>query len=377
MTGQSKPAPVANIDRLHRGMDEHGLDAIIARSGVNFTYLSGIAYSGTLARHQDLSESPRPVFLVWPRRGRPVIVLNALADALTRRDSWVEHVVLYGSYVDDPLQALAGVLKDLGLADARVGFEENYLTVSQCTALTTALPRLRLVECTRMMEWVRVIKTPGEIELIKAAADLLDDAFLEVYASIMEHDTEREVHSRMVGSCLRCGATFAHGWMASHRNTVPAGGQSDAPFLLGDVVRTDYVAFRRGYPGHQSRNAVIGRPSADQIRDYRKVRDVYLATMDHCRPGVLMGDVYAGAAERFDRAGFSFRAPLVGHSVGCWWHQQEPIICRGSRRAIEAGMVLAIEPYVAHWITQDLIAITADGPRLISDKFSTEELFAI
>lgn len=66
----------ANIDRLRRFMDEHDLSAVIARSGVNFTYLSGVAYAGTLARHLDLAESPRPVFVVWPRSGDPVLIVN-------------------------------------------------------------------------------------------------------------------------------------------------------------------------------------------------------------------------------------------------------------------------------------------------------------
>lgn len=135
---------------------------------MNFTYLSGVAYAGTLARHLDLAESPRPVFVVWPRSGDPVLIVNPLADA-----------------------------------------------------------------------------------------------FLEVYASIEPGETERSVHSRMVASCMRRGATFAHGWMASSRNTVPAGGQSDVPFLEGDIVRTDYVAYLRGYPGHASRRICFSSPTAE------------------------------------------------------------------------------------------------------------------
>ena len=50
MVNSTTAAPLANIDRLHRFMDEHDLSAVIARSGVNFTYLSGAAYAGTLAR---------------------------------------------------------------------------------------------------------------------------------------------------------------------------------------------------------------------------------------------------------------------------------------------------------------------------------------
>jgi Xaa-Pro aminopeptidase len=49
---------LVNVDRLNQKMDEHGLAAVVARSGVNFTYLSGVVYPGTLARHLDLTDSP-------------------------------------------------------------------------------------------------------------------------------------------------------------------------------------------------------------------------------------------------------------------------------------------------------------------------------
>ncbi len=358
-------------------MDEHDLAAVIARSGVNFTYLSGVAYAGTLARHLDLAESPRPVFVVWPRNGNPVVIVNPLADAITRRDSWIDNVVVYASYTEEPLAKLCDVLRNLGVADGRVGFEDNYFGAAQCNALQGALPRVRLVECTRMLSAVRQIKTPGEIALLKQAADLLDDAFLEAFASIGNGETERSVHSRLVASCMRRGAAFAHGWMASSRNTVPAGGQSDLPFLAGDVVRTDYVAYLRGYPGHASRNAVLGTPSAQQLQTYRKVRDVYLGTIDLCRPGAVVGDIYQFVAERFAAAGLPFKGQLVGHGVDCWWHQQEPIFARGSKVKLEANMVIALEPAVGEWVTQDMFVVTPDGPRLLSDKFKTGELHVI
>jgi Xaa-Pro aminopeptidase len=377
MVDPHRAAPLANTDRLHRFMDENDLAGIIARSGVNFTYLSGVAYAGTLARHLDLAESPRPVFVVWPRSGDPVVIVNPLAEAITRRDSWVKNVVVYASYVEEPLDKVCDVLRALGVADGRVGFEEYYISAAQCNALERALPRLRLVECSGMLAQVRAIKTDGEITLLKEAADLLDDAFLEVYASIANGETERSLHSRMVASCMRRGATFAHGWMASSRNTVPAGGQSEVPFLKGDIVRTDYVAYLRGYPGHASRNAVIGAPSAQQLQTYRKVRDVYLAAVDLCRPGAVVGDIYQFVAERFAAAGLRFKAQLVGHGVDCWWHQQEPIIARGSTVRLEANMVIAMEPATDEWVTQDLYHVTEHGPRLLSDKFKTGELHVI
>ena len=51
---------IVNVDRLRTYMTRHDLAAVVARTGQNFTYLSGIAYPGTLARLLDLTEfAPR------------------------------------------------------------------------------------------------------------------------------------------------------------------------------------------------------------------------------------------------------------------------------------------------------------------------------
>jgi Xaa-Pro aminopeptidase len=80
--------------------------------------------------------------------------------------------------------------------------------------------------------------------------------------------------------------------------------------------------------------------------------------------------------EKFEAAGMAYKSMLAGHSVGAWWHQQEPVIARGNPRVLEEGMVIAMEPHVNHWHIQDMFVIRADGPELISDKFPTDEIFA-
>jgi Xaa-Pro aminopeptidase len=373
----SRRAVIANTDRLDRFMDERRLDAVILRSGVNVTYLSGIAYPGTLARHLDLPDSPRGIYLVWPRTGEPVMVVNAIAAPLTRRDSWVDRIEVYEGYAEPPAERLCRLLQDMGLGSARLGFEKNYVNAGDWELIARLLPRLSMIDCAAMMDEVRWIKTRGEIELLKHGADLLDEAYAEVFPTIRHGEPESAVHSRLVASCIRRGANWAHGILNSHRNTIPYGGESDAPFLTGDVVRTDYVAYFLGYPGHQSRNAVLGKPSPEQRDMYRKVRDIYRSAIDRCRPGVAAAEVYAFVAEAFGNIGVNYGSMLAGHGVGCWWHQQEPVIARGNRTLLEAGMVIAMEPHVDHWHIQDMILVTEDGPVLISDKFPTDELYVI
>ena len=374
---ESKREIIANVPRLHQYMDRHRLAAVVVRSGQNFTYLSGLAYPGTLARHLDLPDSVRGVLLVWPRNGAPVVVLNKIAEGLTRRDSWVDRVEVYEAYSESPYHRLAQVLKSLGLGGERVGFEKNYVSAMHWEEVQRELPQLQMVDCVAMMDEVRWVKTEGEIRRLKKGADLLDDAFLEVFPGIRPGETERAVHSRLIGSCLRRGANWAHGILNSSRNLIPYAGESDGTWRTGDVVRTDYVAYVDGYPGHQSRNAVLGKPSAEQVRDYRVTREIYGKTIDACRPGVSAGEVYEFVVKEFARNRWSYTSQLAGHGVGCWWHQQEPVISRGNKFVLEEGMVLALEPAKDYYHIQDMVVVRAGAPQLISDKFATDQMFVV
>jgi Xaa-Pro aminopeptidase len=366
---------IANIARLNALMDEAKLDALVLRSGQNFTYLSGVVYPGTLARHMDLTDSTRPVVLVWPRNGKPVIVGNKTAAGLVERDGWIDEQVLYEAYVESPNQKIASVLKERGLAGSRVGFEKDYWSAASWDEVRLALPGMKMMECTALMDRVRWIKTPEEVALIKKGADLLDDAYLEAFSRIRAGDTERKVHADIIGACLRLGFEWAHGIFNVFRNTVPYGGESDMVIERGDAIRTDYVGYLLGYPGHQSRTVIVGEPSAGQKKDYAINLEVHRGLMDRCRPGAKVHDLWAWTMGEYKKAGWPDHHMLIGHGVGCWWHQQEPILRRKSEHVLEEGMVLALEPHVNFWHVQDMILVKQGAPELLSPKFNTDQPF--
>lgn len=369
-------AEFVQIGRLVQQMDEHGLDAIVARAGINFTYLSGLVYPGTLARHLDLADSPRGVYLIWPRTGEPRMVVNAIAEGLARRDSYVEHFDVYEGYTEPPVERLAKVIADMSLDDSKVGFETNFISIADGDTLRSRLPRMQIFDSTQLMDVVRAVKTPAELTRFKRGADLLDDAFLACFPTVRPGVRERDLHAALVAHCLAGGSEFTHGILNSERNTIPYAGESDFAFAAADAIRTDYVAYVKGYPGHQSRCAVVGKPSAEQQQQYAVIRDIYRTANDQLVPGRTAGEVYRFVVERFAAIGITYKSMLAGHSVGAWWHQQEPVISRDNPRRLEDGMVIAMEPHVDHWHIQDMFVIRANGPELISDRFPTDKIFA-
>jgi Xaa-Pro aminopeptidase len=375
MMDRTAAAKLVNLARLEARMDAAGLDAIVARTGINFTYLAGFAYPGTLARHLDLADSPRGVYVIWPRHGDPAIVTNSIAAGLAERDSWIGRIEVYAGYTEPPIERVAKVLAEMGLADSTVGFEQYFINAADWQTLAKALPKMRMRDSTAVMDDVRAVKTPGEVALLRRGADLLDKAYLECFPAARPGMMERELHAALVRECLATGCHFVHGILNSSRNTIAYAGESDFEFAAGDAIRTDYVAYIDGYPGHQSRCAVIGTPSADQRREYQVIRDIYRACLEECRPGRTAGEVYDAVVGHFSAKGLQYHSMLAGHSVGCWWHQQEPVISRGNSRRLEAGMVIAMEPHIDHWHIQDMILLRPDGPELLSPLFPTDEIF--
>jgi Xaa-Pro aminopeptidase len=366
-----------NAGLLDAAMAEQGYDALITRSGRNVAYLSGMTFPGTLGRLQDFAYAPRAVLVVWARQGEPVLIASAIAAGLARERSWVEDIRVYREYVESPYRLAAEVLAERGLASGRIGVERRELGAEHWDELRLALPAAEMLDCTDALEAVRNIKTPRELELLRTAVEIQDAAHLEVFASARPGVSERELHAAMVASMLRNGADSAHGMLQAGTTPVTYGGEGDTRIQPGVAVRTDYVCYYKGYAANLSRMAVMGPASAGQRERYQTLRAVHLDTIrTMLRPGVPAEDVYAYARERLVEARSTVVAGLVGHSIGVWWHQEEPMLVPGEARRLLPGMLVCLEPILdGFWHLQDEILITDGGPELISTTFDTSELY--
>jgi len=379
MSAVSKPEPLYNATELRKMFDTLGLDAVIARSGRNVAYLAGMRFPGTLGRLQDFAHAPRAVLAVMPRDGDGTLVASNIAAGLARRTTWLEDIRTYIEYSESPFAVAGTALVERGLANGRIGVERREIGVQQWDDLVAALPEAELVDCTDALEAVRNIKTPGELQLLRNAAAIQDQAHLEVFGSAQPGETERELHARMIGAMLRLGAESAHGMMQSSKTLMTYGGEGDVPIERGDIVRTDYVCYVEGYAANLSRMAVMGAPSADQEEMFAIVRDVHRATIaTMLRPGVAARDVYAFVRDHFVAAGYPKVSGLVGHSIGVWWHQEEPMLVPGESRVLRPDMVICLEPILdGFWHLQDEILITDAEPELLSHLFNTDRIFVM
>ena len=369
--------PIHNDDLLQSEIADLELDALIIRSGRNVAYLSGMTFPGTLGRLQDFTYAPRATLIVWPTAGEPTLVASAIAAGLAEERSWIEDVRVFREYIESPYALGARLLAERGLSSGRIGIERRELGADHWIELQEALPAAELIDCTDMLESVRNIKTPAELDLLRTSAEIQDEAHLKVFSEARPGDTERDLHARMVARMIENGAESAHGMLQASTTAATYGGEGDVPIHPGVAVRTDYVSYYRGYAANLSRMAVMGAASSSQAERYADLLDVHQSTIQNAlRPAMSAEAVYNYGRERMIEKRSSVVAGLIGHSLGVWWHQEEPMLIPGEKRQLRPGMVVCLEPILdGYWHLQDEILITDGEPELISTMFDTSKLF--
>ncbi len=358
-------------------LEREQIDALIVRSGRNVAYLSGMTFPGTLGRLQDFTYAPRAILVIWPAAGEPALIASGIAAGLARHRSWIEDIHTYQEYVESPYSMAARSLRELGLERSRIGVERRELGATHWQELVAALPDAEFVDSTDLLEGVRNIKTSVEIERILRAIEIQDQAHHDIFSTARPGDSERLLHARMIARMLELGVDSAHGMLQASTTPVTYGGEGNVPIHPGVAVRTDYVCYYKGYAANLSRMAVMGPASSGQRERYQTLRDIHLRTAEAMlRPGVTADDVYQYGKDLLTQARSTTVSGLIGHSVGIWWHQEEPMLAPGELRELRAGMVVCLEPILdGFWHLQDQFLITQTGSELLSKGFDTSKIF--
>lgn len=260
-----------------------------------------------------------------------------------------------------------------GLGGLRVGVEAEHLTVAGLDDLREHWGGATLVPVRGLIQKLRAIKTPQEIEAIRAAQALADQVFGEVRpmirAGIRELDVALEIETRL----RRAGAGNAFDIIVASgpRGAMPHGVASGRVIEDGDLVTVDMGARLNGYHSDMTRTVAVGQPSEALARLYRAVLEAEEAAVAAVGPGVRAADLDKLARDILTRHGLGEAfAHSLGHGVGLEVHEA-PGLRATSEDVLESGMVVTIEPgaYVPGLggvRIEDLLLVTDAGHEVLS-----------
>jgi methionyl aminopeptidase len=245
-----------------------------------------------------------------------------------------------------------------------------------------------------------ILRTPGEVELLREAGRLVARVLAEVQRATVPGVMTRELDALAERRIREAGAVPAfkgyRGYPASLcvsiNEEVVHGIPGSRRLKAGDLVSLDVGAFLKGYCGDITVTvAVGGSPDPVAARLLEAGRGALAAGIDAACPDGRLGDVGA-AIQRFAEArGFSVVRDYCGHAIGQAMHEdlQVPNFGPAGRGPVlKPGLVLAIEPMVNEgtfevesledgWtvVTRDrkrsvhfehTVAITEEGPDILT-----------
>jgi len=257
----------------------------------------------------------------------------------------------------------------------RMGFDDAQMAVKEHARLTELLgDDVELVGAGGLIEELRFIKDAAELDKLRAAASLADDALTDVLTRGLAGRTEREVAVDLEITMRRLGAesaSFPPIVAAGPHGALPHAQPRKEEIARDTLVVIDWGAMLDGYASDCTRTFATGKLDPRDADIYATVLEAQEAALAAVRPGPTGREVDAVAREIIDGAGHSEHfGHGLGHGVGLEVHEG-PRLSKQGETALRAGMVVTVEPgiYVPGAIgvrIEDLVAVTDDGHEVLN-----------
>lgn len=403
---------MAYLDRQRAAklMEREGIDALLLLTAETFTYATG---------------APAGVATMWRRAGAIAAVIPAdptlaegavvsdLFEAALRKASkiedirinpiWVETADITGATGDLAPEALiatavkargsgfarpetfdaalgfrlaADILHDRGLQNGRIGVELDSLSVNDFRRLQEALPQAKLIDASRLVARLRMIKSPAEIEHLRTAVALSEAGIEALHRTIAIGVSRDALAAAWTGGvkdeAARRGVKNLTG-LWEYVSVGPNPWQQGGTVAEGSLIKVDVGCLISGYTSDTGRTFVCGKPTALQTRLFQGLEAAFAAGLAELKPGNAMSVVHRAATRAMADAGFpDFTRGHFGHGLGTGPGSEEwPFLSAESETILEPGMVLAFEtPWyvdgVGGMIIEDQLLITENGHEIMN-----------
>jgi Xaa-Pro dipeptidase len=372
-----------NRSRAHDHMTASGLDAIIATSPANVTYVSDFhCWLAPLFREYMVvpGASSRLIqqnFALLPASGEAALVVEPYF-AIDAVETWVADVRIAGGgdYEDrgdvvagDPavarvvelirgggapsgVDALVAAIGERGLADGRLGVDFDGLAASVAAVLRDRLPRADLRDCSNLLRLIRAVKSPDELARLRAAATAAEEAAQAAFAAGRAGQRLAELEAVYRAGLGQRGADFDHFAFGP----LGLGIATSGTYVLseGDVLYADWGCLVDAYGSDTGTTLAVGEPSPEWNRRFAATVESVEAGRAAARPGVLASEVQAAMGSAMAAGGATDSYPH-GHGFGLDVRDY-PILCPPSGQPIrddcidvssdlplEEGMVFNLE----------------------------------
>lgn len=355
-------------------MHQLQLDAILISTEANFQYFTGF--------HSQFWKSPtRPWFVLLPCEGKPIAVIPSIGYS-GMLETWLEEVHVWDSPnpADDGVTLLASQINQLSKSHKRIGLpmgQESRLgfPLNDFDRLRDLVPH-QWVDVSTSLHQIRSIKSPAEVEKIRAACFVTGVGFEMVAGHAQMGQTEREICKQMTLNLLQAGADsvpylISGSGQGGYDSIIM--GPSAKPLCEGDVLIIDTGTTFDGYYCDFCRNFSFGKASSEALRANDVVHQSIDVAFKIARPGIKTSDLFKAMWSVLEQGGaLGNDVGRMGHGLGLElteWPSHTPT----DDTVLQAGMVLTLEPGMFYapgksLVHEEDILITEEGAQWITSR---------
>ncbi len=346
------------LERLRYKMSEKKLDGMLITGGENLSYLCGFTGGSDgwllIGEHESL--------LITDFRYQEQVVQEA---------PLVKPII----YRKERLKALVEQVKSLSLK--HLGFEGEHITYHLAKQMTDALGDISFMAQIEMIEELRVIKEPEELEVIRKAVAVADASLLEIYPLLQPGRKEAEVALELEYVMRKkggSGTSFETIVASGSRSSLPHGIATSREMQPGDLVTIDYGTIYNGYCSDTTRTFLLndGESRSKKEAIYRIVKEAQQEAVQQIKAGMTCREIDAVARNIIESYGYGeYFGHGLGHGVGSVVHEK-PSLSPRSDQVLVPGMVVTIEPgiYLPNFggvRIEDMVLIRESGREVLTN----------
>jgi Xaa-Pro aminopeptidase len=351
------PAIPFDTDRLDRLMDEAGMDVLVACSKHNVQYLLGGHRAFFFDTMDAMGLSRYLPVVVYPK-GAPdkAAYIGHRLETHQRevKPFWTPEVQTSSNGSVDAMTRAIDHIRKSGVKAGRIGAELAFLPVDAGKALAGAFGDGAVKDALVVLERLRAIKSPEELQKLRVASDLVIDSMLAVIASHGPGSTKQEIAEALRREETNRGLTFDYCLIAAgaSHNRAP----SEQRWEEGDVLSVDSGGNYHGYIGDLARMAILGEPDAELEDLLGEIEAIQRAAMKPIKAGVMGSEIYVAGEGLAQKSKMHNHLEFLAHGMGLVSHEAPHLTNRGpvpysdedAHRPLESGMVVSVETTLKH-----------------------------
>jgi len=338
------------LKKIRAEMHKRDLELLIVNDVANQHYIT--AYDGWSFYTPQVvlvpAEDEEPVWI-----GRAMDAAGGLLTAWMRPENVVgfpeDHVQRSDRH---PMDWIAKWITQKGWGKRRIGIELEayYFSPKAHARLVAGLPNARFHDADLLVNWIRAVKSPAEINYLRKASFLAQAAVAKAYEVIAPGVRECDAIAEIQGAQVAGAKDFA-GDVTALPPTILGGENASAPHIMwsdrrfgaDETIALELAGVCRRYAAGLARTLQLGKTPqrvADTAKAVLEGMDAVLATT---RPGIFAEEVEAAWRKVIARYGLK-KESRIGYSIGVAyppdWGEHTISLRPGDKSVLEPGNVV-------------------------------------